>query len=76
MTEPIAHTGAWAVAIIMIVVLGFVPGLIMAAIYLSLLAEIERDGYKVLSQRTSLTPVRKFWLAWKTWMSGSPPAIA
>ena len=52
------------------------PGLIMAAIYLSLLAEIERDGYKVLSQRTSLTPVRKFWLAWKTWMSGSPPAIA
>lgn len=51
------------------------PGLIMAAIYLALLAEIERDGYKVLSQRTSLTPVRKFWLAWKTWVSGSAPAV-
>jgi phytoene synthase len=45
------------------------PGLIMAAIYRALLAEIEREDYKVLAQRTSLTPLRKLWLAWKTWVS-------
>jgi len=45
------------------------PGLIMAAIYKALLDEIERDGFRVLSQRTSLTPVRKFWIAWKTWLA-------
>ena len=44
-------------------------GLIMAAIYRATLAEVERDGFRVLTQRTSLTPVRKFWLAWKTWVS-------
>jgi phytoene synthase len=44
-------------------------GLIMAAIYRATLAEIEHDGFKVLSGRTSLTPLRKFWLAWKTWVS-------
>jgi phytoene synthase len=44
-------------------------GLIMAAIYRATLAEIERDGFKVLTQRTSLTPLRKLWLAWKTWIS-------
>jgi phytoene synthase len=44
-------------------------GLIMAAIYRATLAEVERDGFKVLAQRTSLTPLRKFWLAWKTWVS-------
>jgi 15-cis-phytoene synthase len=44
------------------------PGLIMAAIYRTLLTEIERDGFQVLHQRTSLTPLRKFWLAWKTWV--------
>src|SRR4029078_11310176 len=43
------------------------PGLIMAAIYRQLLAEIERDGFGVVTQRTSLTPLRKFWIAWKTW---------
>jgi phytoene synthase len=43
------------------------PGLIMAAIYRTLLGEIERDGFKVLTQRTSLTPLRKFWIAWRTW---------
>jgi phytoene synthase len=46
------------------------PGLIMAAIYRALLEEIERDGFNVLAQRTSLTPLRKFWIAWKTWISG------
>ena len=44
------------------------PGLIMAAIYRALLAEIGRDGYRVLTQRTSLTPLRKLWIAWKTWV--------
>ncbi len=46
------------------------PGLIMAAIYHALLREIERDNFQVLHQRIALTPVRKFWLAWKTWVSG------
>lgn len=46
------------------------PGLIMAAIYRALLSEVERDGFHVLSQRISLTPIRKLWLAWKTWVRG------
>jgi len=46
------------------------PGLIMAAIYRTLLDEIERDGFHVLTQRISLTPIRKLWLAWKTWVRG------
>lgn len=46
------------------------PGLMMAAIYHALLDEIERDNWQVLHQRISLTPLRKFWLAWKTWVSG------
>jgi phytoene synthase len=41
------------------------PGLMMASIYRTLLNEIERDGFQVLHQRVSLTPLRKFWLAWK-----------
>jgi 15-cis-phytoene synthase len=44
-------------------------GLMMAAIYRTLLDEIERDGFRVLTQRTSLTPLRKFWIAWRTWVS-------
>ena len=44
------------------------PGLMMAAIYRTLLDEIERDGFHVLSQRISLTPLRKLWLAWKTYV--------
>jgi len=46
------------------------PGLIMAAIYRALLDEIESDGFSVLTRRTSLTPLRKFWIAWKTWVRG------
>ncbi len=46
------------------------PGLIMAAIYRALLDEIERDGFHVLNQRISLTPIRKLWLAWKTYVRG------
>ena len=41
------------------------PGLMMASIYRALLSEIERDQFQVLHQRISLTPLRKFWLAWK-----------
>ena len=44
-------------------------GLIMAAIYRALLEEIERDGFQVLRTRTSLTPLRKLWIAWKTWIA-------
>ncbi len=46
------------------------PGLIMAAIYRTLLEEIRADGFQVLDRRTSLTPLRKLWLAWRTWMKG------
>ncbi len=45
-------------------------GLIMAAIYRALLTEIERDGFHVLKQRISLTPIRKLWLAWITYVRG------
>jgi phytoene synthase len=48
------------------------PGLIMAAIYHALLDEIERDGFHVLNQRISLTPIRKLWLAWITYVRGRP----
>jgi 15-cis-phytoene synthase len=41
------------------------PGIMMASIYRTLLREIEADGFQVLHQRTSLTPLRKLWLAWK-----------
>jgi 15-cis-phytoene synthase len=46
------------------------PGLIMAAIYRALLQEIQADGFRVLDRRTSLTPLRKLWLAWLTWLRG------
>lgn len=41
-------------------------GLIMAAIYQTLLDEIKSDGYRVLTHRVALTPVRKLWIAWRT----------
>jgi phytoene synthase len=44
------------------------PGLVMAAIYRTLLAEIRVEGMPVLTQRTSLTPLRKLWIAWWTWV--------
>jgi phytoene synthase len=44
-------------------------GIVMAAIYRTLLDEIRRDGCRVLSRRTSLTPVRKLWIAWRTWLT-------
>jgi phytoene synthase len=45
-------------------------GLVMAAIYRTLLNEIARDGCRVLNQRTSLTAIRKLWIAWITWAKG------
>ena len=44
------------------------PGLMMAAIYRTLLDEIKSDGCLVLTQRTSLPPLRKMWIAWRTWI--------
>jgi 15-cis-phytoene synthase len=41
------------------------PGLMMASIYRTLLHEIATDPQLVLTQRVSLTPLRKLWLAWK-----------
>jgi len=46
------------------------PGLIMAAIYRALLREIVRGGFLVLDRRTSLTPLRKVWLAGLSWLKG------
>ena len=44
-------------------------GLIMAAIYRTLLKEIKADDIQVvLNARVSLTPIRKLWLAWLTWV--------
>jgi phytoene synthase len=42
------------------------PGLMMANIYRTLLREIEADDFQVLHQRTSLTPLRKLWIAMRT----------
>jgi phytoene synthase len=47
-----------------------IPGIIMAGIYRTLLEEIRDDGCHVLNHRTSLTPIRKLWIASKTWMKG------
>ena len=46
------------------------PGLIMAAIYRTLLDEIKHENFQVLHQRISLPPMRKLWLAAKTWIKG------
>jgi len=43
-------------------------GLVMAAIYRKVLEEIRKGGCKVLDRRTSLTPLRKLWIAWRTWL--------
>ena len=42
------------------------PGLMMANIYRALLREIEANGFRVLDQRVSLTPIRKLWIAMRT----------
>ena len=43
-------------------------GLVMAAIYRTLLEEIAPDAGNVLTTRTSLTPIRKLWIAARTWI--------
>jgi phytoene synthase len=43
-------------------------GLIMTAIYRTTLDEVVASGCHVLKERVSLTPLRKLWLAWKTWL--------
>ena len=44
------------------------PGLVMASIYRTLLNEIQRADFPVLRARVALTPLRKLWLASKTWL--------
>jgi phytoene synthase len=44
------------------------PGLVMAAIYQSLLNDIETRNTDVLTTRASMTPIRKLWIAWRTWL--------
>ncbi len=44
-------------------------GLVMGAIYHALLDEIEQSQFQVLNQRVALTPLRKLWIAWKTWLA-------
>jgi len=44
------------------------PGLMMASIYRTLLDEVEHEAFHVLNQKISLTPLRKLWLAWKTYV--------
>jgi phytoene synthase len=46
------------------------PGLMMANIYRALLRDIEAQGFQVLHQRTSLTPLRKLWIATRTHLRG------
>jgi len=51
------------------------PGLMMAAIYYSLLSEIEHEKWQVLHQRISLTPLRKLWLAWKNFVGAGSSVV-
>ena len=43
-------------------------GLMMAAIYRATLQEVAHSGCHVLRERVSLPPLRKLWLAFKTWL--------
>jgi phytoene synthase len=45
------------------------PGLVMAAIYRALLHRIETGQTDVLTARVTITPIRKLWIAWHTWLS-------
>jgi len=45
------------------------PGLVMAGIYQSLLRDIESRHIDVLTTRASMTPIRKLWIAWRTWLT-------
>ena len=43
------------------------PGLIMANIYRSLLVKIEKENFRTLDRRISLSTPRKLWLAWRAY---------
>jgi len=45
-------------------------GLVIAALGRATLVEVARDGFRVLTHRTSLTPLRKWWISWTTWAAG------
>jgi phytoene synthase len=42
------------------------PALILSRLQSTLLDEIARDGFRVLDERASLTPIRKLWIAMRT----------
>ncbi len=44
-----------------------IPALALTASYNSLLSELESTNFTVLTQRTSLTPLRKLWISWRTY---------
>jgi len=44
-------------------------GLVMAAIYRALLEEIASLHGRTLNQSVALTPMRKLWIAWRTWVT-------
>lgn len=46
-------------------------GLVMGAIYERLLDEIAAEGRRVINGRVTLTPLRKLWIAWRTWTRAS-----
>lgn len=39
---------------------------ILAKLALTLLTELESDGYRVLEHKVELTPLRQLWIAWRT----------
>jgi phytoene synthase len=45
------------------------PAIAMTAIYHALLYRIEHSGFPVLTQRVSLNPLKKLWLAWSAYRS-------
>lgn len=40
-------------------------GVVLAHLYLTLLTEMEAAGYPLLERRLHLTPINKFWIAWR-----------
>jgi 15-cis-phytoene synthase len=43
-------------------------GLVMGAIYERLLGELAAEGTRIINARVALTPLRKLWIAWRTWV--------
>ncbi len=46
------------------------PALALAAIARALLEEVRQDPAQVLAARVDLTPLKKLWIAWRTWNFG------